>query len=126
MGVNFCHPPLLAPPLSRPDPAFAGVRGADPYAELPRVSAVERASFWPDELNPRPSLPARDTSRLFSTVFPRFAVSPREPDSVVREFAVLCMPRFPFTGETPLCRMAFETCACSRSNERPLAAVLVP
>src|SRR5580704_4205744 len=45
IGLNFCHPPLLAPPPSRPeDPAEEPIEfpplGSEPTFELPRASAA--------------------------------------------------------------------------------------
>lgn len=34
------------------------------------------------------------------------------------------MPRFPLIGATPLCRIAFDTCACSRAKECAFAVVV--
>jgi len=61
MGVNFCQPPLLAAPPSRPasEPVLPGL-DAEPILELLRVSVFERAAFSPDWLNPRdPVSPVR-------------------------------------------------------------------
>jgi len=109
IGVNFCQPPLLAPPPSRPDGEFTGLlgRGAEPQLELPRVSPVER----PSGDAPSPDRP-----------------NSREPGSAER--AVLFRfsnPRWlPVIGVPPFDRMVFVTCACSRSNAPPPGVMPVP
>lgn len=132
MGVNFCQPPLLpplftAPPPSRPLSALTELpgRGTEPQPEFPRGSLVERVfSFAPKPRDPPFEL------RLEFTL-PGRALSLWKLDTPLRAaLFVFSNPRWlPFAGETPFCRMALLTCACSRSNElkeRPLAAVVVP
>ena len=113
IGENFCHPPLLAPPPSRPEePIEFPLLDSALMFELPRVSPVDRDPRLSPGL-PDSRKPGCDTRALLRASLPRLSL------------ARFSAPRF--TGETPFCRIAFETCACSRSNERPFApAVVVP
>ena len=123
IGENFCHPPLLAaPPPSRPEePIEFPPLDSAPTFELPRVSAVDLdPALSPGR--PASCMPGSEARALPRASLPRFSV----PRFSAERFSVLRLSAPRFTGEMPFCRIAFETCACSRSNERPLAAVVVP
>jgi len=127
MGVNLCQPSPLPAPRPFSELTELPGRGTELQFELPCVSAGMRLLFSAGRLNPLEPLfevaPECANSRVPSPapLFPSMRVG-----SPVCELLAPIPRAFPFTGETPFCRIALESCDCSCSNDLPPAIVLVP